>query len=314
MSFERQMEFNYQLCAVLFGTDESILNVSLKDGFSFVKRSLHPKDHLDKVFDMSDIGLRRAYETARINESTLDIICIEKNFIIKRTFKEAAGFYDEQVKKDLVSLDNQIRAIRLIEECALRIKTVSVRMQADGEYGPVNFNSMIPISESFWFPEISKFHCECSDIQAINTRFGQIHFPLANDTFNVAHRFYDLSYHEDNYIALTLLIVALEMLYLKKGDEKKIPLAKRCAVYMSNNRNNQIECYNKLTAAYRQRSEFVHDGIFTGIDNQMVIFLRGCVRDVLINEDPITYNKAKFIQRLKSKVEVLNADSGYWSL
>lgn len=315
MVMDKQNEYNYHVCAVLFGTDESILNINLKDGFSFVRRSLHPKDHLDQVFDLSEIGLRRAYETARLDNNTLDVICIEKGAPVLIANKDASGYYDNQVDRDLVLLDNQIRAIRLIKECALRCTMVSVKMRTeDGDYGPIEFNSMIPISESFGSPEISKFHCDSSEIQLFNKLVNQIQFPIANEILNIAHRFYDRSYLEDNYISLTLLIIALEMLYLKKGDEKKIPLAKRCAVYMSNNRIEQVDCYNKLIDAYRQRSDFVHDGIFTGIDDQMVLFLRDRVRDVLLNENPITFNKAQFIQRLKSKVDVLNSDPGYWSL
>ncbi|MBR1567029.1 MAG: hypothetical protein IJ649_09715 [Oscillospiraceae bacterium] len=316
MTKDKQIQYDYKVCAVLFGTDESILNICLKDGFSFVKRSLRPKDHLDQVFDISDIGLRRAYETARLDNSTLDVICIEKSTSILMASKDASGYYDNQVDRDLVLLDNQIRAIRLIKECALRCTMVSFKMRAeDGDYGPIEFNSMIPISESLGSPEISKFHCDHSEVQALNSLVNQINFPLINDVFNVAHRFYDRSYLEDNYIALVLLITSLEMLFLSKQDEKKVPLAKRCAVYMDSNRIDQVNCYNRLINAYKQRSDFVHDGVFNGIDDQTIIFLRSCVRKVLLSIDPATYNKPQFIQSLKARVDILNSsDPGYWTL
>lgn len=309
-----QLEFNYHVCAVLLGTDESILNISLKDGFSFTRRSLHPNDHLDQVFDMSDIGLRRTYETARLDNNTLDVICIEKTASVLKANKDASGYYDNQVNRDLVMLDNQIRAIRLIKECALRCAIVSFRMWTEkGNYGPIEFNSMIPISESYGSPEISKFHCDPSEIQSLNAQINQISFPLINNTLNVAHRFYDRSYLEDNYIALALLITSLEMLFLSKQDGKKVPLAKRCAVYLKSNRVDQVRCYNDLINAYEQRSEFVHDGVFIGINNQTLVFLRSCVRSVLLSIDPATYNKAQFTKSLKAKVDLLNSsDPGYW--
>lgn len=78
----QSVEFNYRLCSVMFGTDETILDIKLKNGFSFVRRSLNTsKDNLDSVFEIDAMGLRRAYEEARISQKNLDVICIEKCFL-----------------------------------------------------------------------------------------------------------------------------------------------------------------------------------------------------------------------------------------
>lgn len=315
MASNKQIEFKYHVCAVLFGTDETILNVSLADGFSFVKKSLHPKDHLDQVFDTNDNGLRRAYETARIDDNTLDVICIEKYASFWGTPQEAGCYFDNQVDTDLISLDNQIRAVRLIRECTLRCRIISYRMIAEeGEYGPLEYNAQIPISESSGSPEISTFHCDSSDLAELNYRIQHVTFPITNETLNVAHRFYDRSYLEDNYIALTLLIVSLEMIFLTEQTAKKERLSKRCAMFMYTERLEQIECYNKLTNAYKQRSDFVHDGKFTGIDNETIIFLRECVRKVLLSVNPISFNKTQFDHDLKMKVDQAESSiPSYWT-
>ncbi len=76
---QKEVEASYMVCAVIFGADETLLNVQLVDGFSFERLSLvPPKDHLDDIFDTTDIGLRRDYERARIDENNLDVICAVK--------------------------------------------------------------------------------------------------------------------------------------------------------------------------------------------------------------------------------------------
>lgn len=47
--------------------------------------------------------------------------------------------------------------------------------------------------------------------------------------------------------------------------------------------------------AYRQRSNFVHDGVFTGIDDETILFLRKCVRKALITIDSSNFDKLMFI-------------------
>lgn len=99
-----RISFEYYLCAVIFGADETILNLKLKNGFSFVRRSLIPsKDHLDQDFDTNDIRLRGAYETDRIDQETLDVICVEKHVLKQLERIRANEYYDKQVDNDLIS-------------------------------------------------------------------------------------------------------------------------------------------------------------------------------------------------------------------
>lgn len=215
--------FEYHICTVVFGTDDTILNLLLKDGFSFIRRSLIPaKDHLDLVFNTNAMGLRNAYETARIDNETLDVICIEKHIPLLLKEESAEEFYDTQMSKDLISLDNQIRAIRLLCECPLRCKTISFKMASEH----YQYDSLFPISESVGTKEISKFHFDTDDIPRLNHQLHYITFPIKNNILNVAHRYYDLSYHQENYISITLLVVALEMIFLSNETTKREKLSK----------------------------------------------------------------------------------------
>ena len=165
-----RMCFKYTVCAVLFGTDNTILNVSLKDGFVFVRRSLIPAiDCLDAVFDTGTMGLRRDYETARIDKDNLDVICIEKH---KKVYLEKAtsrDWFERQVDDDLVKMDNIIRSIRLFYECPIRYKKISYKMESvDTQSGSIFYSSIIPISESSSTKEISKFHCDPDEIPVLS--------------------------------------------------------------------------------------------------------------------------------------------------
>ena len=297
------IEFSYKVCAVIFGTDETLLSISLNNGFMFVKRSLHPKDCLDKNFELSDFGLRREYETARINNDTLDVICIEKQTVYSfYSYIEAENFFSQQVETDLVELDNQIRAIRLIKECALRCKAISFRLKSINSENPSEFCLIHPVSESWGCPEISVFHCDDNEVSLINSQVKSISFPFTSEILNVAHRYYDLSYLVENYIALTLLIVALEMVFLNNETAKKQRLAKRCAMLMSDEKTEQNNCFSLIIDAYEQRSDFVHEGIFTGIEDAMILSLRNCVRKVLLSEHTGYFDKKPFISHLRAKV------------
>ncbi len=306
------LKYEYSVCTVIFGTDTTILNVPLKDGFTFVRRSLIPKmDHLDSVFDTTDIGLRRAYETARIDSDTLDVICVEKHVQILLEKTALQEWYDAREEQDLVLLDNQIRAIRLFCECSLHYKSVSFKMvQEKGGSKTTIITSVIPISESAGTREISKFHCESNDVPLLHEKITHIVFPIGNDILNIAHQYYDLSYHQENFISITLLIIALEMIFLAEDTGKKDRLSKRCAVFMYDTKEDRVSCYTRLLAAYKQRSRFVHDGVFIGIEDETILFLRNCVRVALISIDPTSFEKKKLIDSLKRKVE----ETDYWKV
>lgn len=305
---KNMIAFNYTVCSIVFGTDETILNIPLSEGFSFERRSLIPRvNHLDTIFDMTDMGLRRSFEEARINTDTVDVICIEKHMHVNLEKTASEEWYYRQVDHDLETLDNQIRSIRLICECTLRCKMVAFMMESEiTEHGVISRHSRIPISESFGTREISRFHCDNADISHLYEKIARIVFPISNDILNTVHQYYDLSYHQNNYISLTLLVVALEMLFLKKTDQKKDVLSKRCSVFMYDTKEERIRCCNKLRTIYKQRSKFVHDGVFTGIEDETIVFLRSCVRKALTTIDASCFDKNALIARLKSIVKAID--------
>ena len=316
--YPAHMNFQYHVCAIVFGTDETILDLSLTDGLTFVRRSLNPRvSHLDKIFGRDAIGLRRDYELARIDDQTVDVICIEKDVITELETACSDEHYDQMVEHDLSLIDDCLRAIRFVKECSLRCKSIAFQMVSerpandcgqDGKLGAMSYTSLIPISEAAGSPDIVKFHCESNEIAGLISAISKVHFPIHNETLNLAHRFYDLSYHTENYISITILFTALEVLFIDSEPNKKERLAKRCAVFLNDDKDSRLEYYHRIRDAYKQRSEFVHDGNFVDIKDSTIVFLRSCVRNSLLKMLSLNYNKRTLIESLKQQIVALD----YW--
>lgn len=306
--------YTITVCAVIFGADETLLNVNLDNGFEFRRMSLVPlEDRLDEIFETDAIGLRRDYETARIDE-TLDTICAFKSYRISLNRTEAEEYYRKMCNDVLKYLDDSIRAIRLFAEGAVRFKKLSIKMKSDaeliGESKVSNsYSSILLVAEGMRTREISKFHCESERINDLNKNISLLKLPLVGSILNNCHRYYDLSYHQDNFVSITLLITCLEILFLNSENAKKEKLAKRCSVFLYDNKNDRLSCYNKLVDAYKKRSDFVHDGNCSKIENEDILFLRDCARKSLIKYLSNGRSKKEIIHELK--IFIGNLD--YWS-
>lgn len=297
--------YSVVICAVVFGTDATILNVQLGDDFSFQRKSLIPTiDHLDAILKANEMGLRREYEGARIDDS-LDVICIFKEFQIELTQEGFENYYDNICNDTLKYLDDKIRAIRLFVEGSIRFKKLAVEMQLEtqmGEKRKMSFSrsSLIPIAEAMITKTIQNFSCTYEKIRTLNEDIINTNFPLEPELFNNCHMYYDLSYHQINVVAITLLITCLEILFLDNENTKKEKLSKRCAVFLFDSQDEQIACYKKLALCYKKRSDFVHDGTSSEIPNGDILFLRECVRRALIKYIRTGIDKSSVIKSLKS--------------
>jgi hypothetical protein len=308
---KNNLTYTITICAVIFGADETLLDVNIGNGFAFRKMSLIPaKDNLHKIFESDAMGLRKDYEAACIGKDTLDIVCVFKSYKISLNRIEAEMYYSKMCDDVLKYLDDSIRVIRLLSEGPVRFKKLSIKMDSEIEIVDEtkvshSFSSIIPIGEAMKSSAISKFHCEDKEIKEINNNISSIKFPLDDELLNNCHRYYDLSYHQDNFISVTLLITCLEILFLNSENAKKEKLAKRCSVFLYNNKDERINCYYNLLKAYKKRSEFVHDGDCLQVKNEEILFLRDCVRKSLMKYLNNQYSKMCIIQKLKNTIENL---------
>lgn len=306
---QKKIKFEYTVCAIIFGADTSLLQVKLSDGFTFERKSLNPNiDHLDTVFDVTAMGLRRDYEAARIDTDTLDVICAFKRENIELSLPEADDYFNSENDTSLQCLDNQIRAIRLLVECPLRVKRISFKLDSEkymhGQTQMSNsYIEIFPVNESMGTHEISRFEPTSLEIQMLNDKLPLISFPFSDFPLNTAHNLYDLSYHQDIHVSITLLVTALEIIFLNSEKTKKQILSRRCAIYLFSEKEDILSCCDRIRAMYKKRSDFVHDGKITGIDNADILFLRDCVRKSLIKRMEDNTEKKKMIAQLRAQVE-----------
>lgn len=250
------------------------------------------------------MNLRREYEQARIDES-LDVICIFKELQIRITQKEAKKYFDNICDYTLKYLDDKIRAIRFFVEASVRFKKLSVKMESEKQIVEetkvsAGFSSMISIDEAMTTKTIQMFSCTDENIRKLNIDIMNTVFPLSNKLLNSCHIYYDLSYHQSNFVSVTLLITCLEILFLdeERGTMKE-PLSKRCSVFLFDTKTDQIDCFNKLVLCYEKRNDFVHGGNYSSITKAEILFLRECVRQALIKHIHTGIDKKSTIKSLK---------------
>lgn len=304
-----KIKCSYSVHAVIFGADESLLKIQLKDGFGFERLSINPMyNHLDEIFDTSDIGLRRDYESARLDQTSVDVVCVVK----ENAYVQDRLFLNEQFRndadQDLVSLDNQIRIIRLLKEGPVRFKKIAfhqkVKYNVDGISYSSGHNAIVPIGEAMTTKPISVFHCDDGEVASINKELSRLTLPLSDSLSNSCHKYYDLSYHTEPCISITLLTTALEVLFLERdAKSKRKTLAKRCAAFLYENDAQRLQqSYNDVITLYDKRSDFVHEGTASNITNADIISLRAVVRDALLKSIYLSENKDQRIARLKQVV------------
>ena len=309
--FPKTVKQNYCVCAIVFGADETICDIKLRDGFRFVKKSIYSKeDNLTAVFQTDITGLQREYINAFIDKQDFNfgtLICIYKENTVELNVKAVPNYWHEQNQKDIQSIDNQLRIIRLVKEGPIRVKRIAFDLHSES-YGPINMDlsygqqSILQVNESFTTKNISKISCTQKDLGLINNAINNISLPFADSVLNIAHIYYDLSYHTELYIAVTLLITALEIVFLKKGDSKKEPLSKRCAAYIGTTDEEINRYYQCLKDSYEKRRDFVHEGNALFITENIVLFLRECVRKSILKAIDSTETKTERIKRLKEFV------------
>lgn len=305
------LKYHVIICAVLFGCDDSIIGLDLGNGLMITRKSLHPKDCLTDIFEIDAMELRREYECAILYNDTLDVACIYKeyDYIDK---EHSAYTYHNQVSSELFTyLDNQIRAIRLLYEGAIRYKKLAVKMNSASIKNTktnisCHYSSIMPVGEAYNVKTLQKLHCD--DIGLLQANLKKITFPIVVEYLNQVHMLYDRSYLVTLQEAEILLITSLEILFLKSESAKKERISKRCATFIFESKEERLECYKRLVSEYKKRSDFIHDGNSAEIVKDDILFLRECVRHSLFKLLHLNKNKNVLIYDLKKEIESLD----YW--
>lgn len=308
-------------CAVLFNADCNLLAVHLDDGYSLVKKSLLPSvDCMEELLNAPYEDLRREYTSAILDEKTQSVICIYKMKHI--TIKNETAFFTTEVEEEFQLLDKQVRTLRLAAELPLWYKEAFFRQTTTAQ---VRYSESTRICPYEKVKSAAKEACKIDEhmISDINALLKQEPLPIKEPFYQYCHQFYDQSYMQTEPLALVSLMTALEMIFLDTQDSKKMPLAKRCAVYLYDTKDERIECYRDLQKAYEIRSNIVHEGNWSGNtkaqsaaaesdiveENKILINVRRIVRAALIKVlNETCMNKKERIATLKGKVQALD----YW--
>lgn len=304
-------EHKYQvvICAVLFGCDDSFVGLDMGEGLIIERKSLVPIDCLDKIFEVDAMGLRREYETARIDSESLDVACIYKAYEYVADNKSAHDYYERISSELFTYLDNQVRAIRLLTEGPVRYKKLAVKLCSEtymvsATSTSCSYSGIMPVGEAYGVQTFIKAHCD--SIETLRAEMDRISFPIEVGYLQQCHILYDRSYLVTLPEAEILLITALEVLFLQSEDCKKEKLSKRCAVFLWKSGEERLTYYQKIRDEYKNRSDYVHEGNTRKISAEGVIFLRECVRNSLLRLLYAPQDKSVLIKNLKGEIQKIN--------
>ena len=301
-----KIKYDCSICAVVFGVDESILNIELTDGYRFVKKSIMSKENgLMDFFDKDFSSIQREFYPALIGFNS--VICIVKNEQLKFERSQIDKISNDYYKQEFDSVEDQLETIRLLNEGYIRIRQFSAKMEPELIEGviwqppKINPNGTVNVPTN----NFSNLHINKTQINATNEMLKEKLLSKLENEIYTAHRFYDVSYAMEPAIAVTLLSTALEVLFLTKKDKnnKKTMMAKRCASYIENTKHDINRVYLCLKDTYEKRSDFVHEGNALFVTETQVVFLRECVRKSILKALDSTETKTERIIRLKEFVD-----------
>lgn len=301
--------FTVEIHAILFEVDEKIFDINFLNGYRIERASLIPYiSKLDEIFNSNAFELRRNYNSAVIDDF-LNVACAIKKFQIEvppQHANDPVEALHQIISNELTIFDNQIRGIRLLAGHAIRFKefVYNIYSITPNKTKTLFLQGKAPIQEAYSSSINSSLTNEDADF--INKTIATIKLPFKDQHLNDCHLLYDLSFHQLTYSnALLLLITCLEMLFLKKGDSKKVDLSKRCAIFISNDQQERLIIFSKLKEMYNKRSVFVHEGKLN-VDEKDIIYLRNCVRKSIIKYLRCAKNKQTILRELMNEIKSCN--------
>ncbi|WP_114495219.1 hypothetical protein [Fontibacillus phaseoli] len=209
----------------MFGVDDKIFDIILINDYQIERMSLVPNiSHLDKIFNVNAIKLRRNYNSAAIDDFLI-VACVTKKLQIDLSPQHPNDTIEalhQLISNELIILDSQIRGIRLLTEHAIRLKEFVYNIYSKTSDNTITLylQEKTPIQEAYSRSINSSLTNE--DKEYINETLATVKLPFIDQHLDHCHLLYDLSFHELTYSnALLLLITCLEMLFLKKVVQKK---------------------------------------------------------------------------------------------
>lgn len=301
-----------EIKAILFGVDESIIGrLEIGNNYKIEKDTLiNPV--LKQQFDYTSLGLRRIYETAKLNEH-LDVAILTKTIkkdLCKNTVDESYIFeiIETIEKEEKEYIDEKMRIIRLYNENGFNIKEllIDISVIENGEKS-YSINSKIPFPDKILNDTAKLKILNSEEAVKINnfirkTNLNFIEYKFNPELLSSACFLYDQSYYAPvETIRFMVCIIGLESLLVNSNTELSYRLSRNCAMLLSNDAKEYIELYKKIHELYNKRSKFVHTGVEKNLENIDIIMARNILRKTIFKIMEKNVSKEQLMQELDLK-------------
>lgn len=311
-----EFEIEYEIKAILFGVDETVINnLDLGNSYVIEKDRMNNSDLWEK-FDYTTFGLRRVYETAKLNRN-LEVAVLTKKvkeslenvtFIEGKGFccegKEISDIIYEYETSEMHYIDEKMRLIRLYSENCFNIKELLINSTVTDKIKKEQFlkhNSKIPFPDKI-MGNIKKLRLSTKEeIQAINSylKSTSLQFEGINYSSNIlksAAFLYDQSYTSPIVtLRFMVCVIGLESLLVDGKGAISYKFSRNGAMLLSEDKDEYFKILSKLKKIYRKRSEYVHNGNVDNLEEKDVIEVREILRKTIF----------KIIEKNKTKKELL---------
>ncbi len=317
-----ELKIKYVIKAILFGVDETVIN-NLDLGNSYkIEKDCLINHNLWEEFDYTAFGLRRVYETAKLNND-LDVAVLNKIEEINydnANLKIGEGWFvgDKNVQdiifdhenEEMDYVDKKMRIVRLYSENSFNIKELLINTEVINKSTNeviYNHNSKIPFPDKIigdidklTLPNKEKINSINSFISNIDLDFKDSNFSpkiLSSVTF-----LYDQSYTSPvATLRFMVCVIGLESLLIDGNSELSYRLSRNCAMLLSTNSDEYLELLSKMKKIYKKRSDYVHNGMVKSLEENEVIETRNILRNVIFKIIEKNISQESLIKELDLK-------------
>lgn len=297
-----RIKIEYTIKAILFGVDETVIkHLNFGNSYLLEKDSL-TNYKLWKEFDYTDFGMRRIYETSKLNDN-LEIALLTKKENVEYDALESIvdnqkminhedvyKFIWEFENKELSYVDKTMRHIRLFSENCFNIKELLFKCTVkniDDKIIIPEVESKIPLPDRI-LDNIEKLHIE-NDLEAskLNDFIKNIENDILSSAFSSkilsqACFLYDQSYTATiDTLRFMVCVIGLESILLNGKVELSYKFSRNGAMLLSNSAEEYWELSKKLKDIYDKRSSYVHTGSVKKLKKEDIVYSRDILRKVI---------------------------------
>lgn len=296
-----KIKIEYFVKAILSGVEESIIgNLEFGNNYSIIKDSLsNPK--LWEDFDYTVFGIRRMYESSRLNDTNLEIALLNKNFEETHEIAEQEDssvdfdkiyiLIDELEDRELKYVDETMRNIRLFSDNCFNIKEILFTYKViDCKNNNILFDNIqnkIPLPDRINI-DIPNLSIKSKEIaKEINSYLltideKRLESNFSNRILNQVCFLYDQSYTAPtDTIKFMVCVIGMESILVDGKTELSYRFARNGSMLLSKSSVEYWELTKTFKDIYNKRSQYVHTGILTKLTDEDISKARELLRKII---------------------------------